>query len=92
MIETVWVSFADREKFRGVAIVDVDVGEQVKKELALLIVARTIEMKCNAGPDTSVEMVRLRRFIDCDHKNKLIMDEALLDRIGKELAQRRRPH
>ena len=89
-IETVWISFADKEKFRGVAIVDVDIKPRTRKLVWLsLVVARTIEMNCNAGPDTSVQMMRLKRFIYSEHKNKLILDEALLDKIGEELAQRR---
>jgi hypothetical protein len=92
-VETVWVSFADRDKFRGVAIVDVDLKPRMKKVVMVSkVVQRTIEMDCNAGPDTSVQMLRLQSFIDCDHKNKLILDEALLGRIGEELAQRRRPN
>jgi hypothetical protein len=93
-IETVWVSFADRTKFRGVAIVDVDINENENTEkenkpraltrLASLAVARTIEMNCNAGPDTSVKIQRTGRFIDCDHKNMLILDRAILDKIKQE--------
>jgi hypothetical protein len=90
-IETVWVSFADEHRFRGVAIVDVDTEQKAKKKKwTLAVIARTIEMNCNAGPDTSVQIQGSGRFIDCDHKNKLILDEALLGRIGEELAQRRR--
>jgi hypothetical protein len=94
-IETVWVSFADETKFRGVAIVDVDINENAitgknatgrrhrgkLEKWALLAVERTIEMNCNAGPDTSVKIQRTGGFIDCDHKNMLILDKALLDRI-----------
>jgi hypothetical protein len=80
-IETVWVSFADRTKFRGVAIVDVDINENTEKKWASLAVARTIEMNCNAGPDTSVKIQRTGCFIDTDHKNTLILDKALLDKI-----------
>jgi hypothetical protein len=92
MIETVWVSFADRKKFRGIAIVDVDLGTAENKKAAFLAVAKTIEMKCNAGPDTEVLMTRFRRFIDCEYKNKLILDKALIEKIDEELAQKRRPH
>jgi hypothetical protein len=79
-IKTVWVSFADRKKFRGVAIVDVD----ATKDWAGLAIAKTIEMKCNAGPDTSVEMHGLRSCIDSKYKNKLILDEDLLNRLLEE--------
>jgi hypothetical protein len=82
-IETVWVSFADRTKFRGVAIVDVDINENTEKKWSLLAVERTIEMNCNAGPDTSVKIQRTGRFIDCDHKNTLILDKALLGKIKR---------
>lgn len=92
-LETVWVSFADKKRFRGVAIVDVDLDEKDKKpEVALKVAAKTIEMECNAGPDTEVKMLRLRSHIECDYKNKLIFDEVLLENIGEELAQKQRPH
>jgi hypothetical protein len=92
MIETVWVSFADREKFRGVAIVDVDLKPRMTRlKQIIAVVQRTIEMGCNAGPDTSVQMLRARRFIDLpDYKNKLIFDEVpLKEMIGEEWRKQR---
>jgi hypothetical protein len=74
-IETVWVSFADKDKFRGVAIVDVDCpADTDKAELMMAALERTIELGCNAGPDTSVQAqtITQRHYVPEAFKNRLL--------------------
>jgi hypothetical protein len=85
-IETCWASFADEDRFRGLAIVDVDVDED--GHWAGALIQKTIAAGCNAGPDTSVSMGRCRCLIPSEHKNRLITDKDEAQRVLDELAQR----
>jgi len=54
--QTVWLSFADENRFRGVTIVDVTKSE-INREGGKWIMAaieKTIALGINPGPDTSV--------------------------------------
>jgi hypothetical protein len=78
---TYWVSFATKEKFVGVAIVDVDVDDKEfsDAEMATAIIEETIRRGCNGGPHTSVRMMKLpaNRHIPDSLKNRLLSKDEI---------------
>jgi hypothetical protein len=84
MIRTLWLSFNnddDDDGFLGVAIVDV-VEEENAVEMA---VVKTIHLGINPGPDSSVLILNMTNnpLIKLEHKNRLILDEKLLLKLGR---------
>ena len=51
---TFWVSFANEDECIGVAVVDDDDASD-----ATTIVRKTIELGCNPGPDSSVQIQKI---------------------------------
>jgi hypothetical protein len=82
-ISTYWLSFNDDDDdgFLGVAIVDV-VAEEDAVEMA---VDKTIRLGINPGPDSSVLILNISNnpLIKLEHKNRLILDEELLLKLGR---------
>jgi hypothetical protein len=82
-IRTLWLSFNndDDDGFLGVAIVDV-VEEENAVEMA---VVKTIHLGINPGPDSSVLILNMTNnpLIKLEHKNRLILDEKLLLKLGR---------
>jgi hypothetical protein len=81
VISTLWLSFADENEFKGVAIVDVVEGE----DAAEMAVIKSIRLSINPGPDTSVLILNMTNnpLIKPEHKNRLILDEELLLKLGR---------
>jgi hypothetical protein len=53
--KTFWLSFADDERFAGVAVVDVCRDEQGADTPFIAAIKKSIKLKANPGPDYAVQ-------------------------------------
>jgi hypothetical protein len=84
-ISTLWLSFNhDDDGFLGVAIFDMTRDRNARLTV-VEIVERSIDLGINPGPDSSVLFLDVTNnpLIMPEHKNRLILDEDLLLKLGR---------
>ena len=83
MISTFWLSFNDNGRFLGVAIFDMVETEDARLEIDE-IVERAWELGINPGGAVCIQDVSGYPSIKPEHKNRLIIDDALLIELGSK--------